>query len=178
MTQRLTPEDFDTLFRHFRHTAFRLEVQPAYAVDVERQALADFLRGESKPATDYPYYAAWLDEVRRVAGEGKQIQRVRVLEVPPTPYQAFEMHMARYNLAAGETLRTMTRSAATAVQLPATDDWWLFDNQRVARMRFAADGTPLGGHIITEPTDVSQYREWRDLAVHHSAPVTECATAA
>lgn len=169
MTTRLTPKDFDDAFRYFRHDAFRLEAQPVYAVDVERQAFDDYLRGEPRPADAYEYYARWLDKVREVTAAGRRLERVRILENPPTDYQAFELHMARYNIAAGETLRTISRATAVESGLPSDTDWWLFDSEAVAVMRFADDGTPLGGTILTSPAIVSQYCTWRDLAVHHSA---------
>lgn len=177
MTTRLTPKDFDDAFRYFRHDAFRLEAQPVYTVDVEREAFDDYLRGEPRAADAYGFYAEWLGKVRDVTKAGRRIERVRILETPPTTYQAFELHMARYNLAAGETLRTITRAAAEKAGLPARDDWWLFDSQAVAVMRFEADGTPLGGTILTDPAIVSRYCTWRDLAVHHSAPFTDRAAA-
>lgn len=174
---RLTPKDFDDAFRYFRHDAFRLEAQPAYRVDAEQEAFDDFLRGEPRPAGEYGYYAEWLAKVEAVTAEGRRIERVRILEAPPTEYQAFELHMAPANLAAGETLRTITRAEAAKADLPAVDDWWLFDSQAVAVMRFATDGTPLGGTILTYPAIVSRYCTWRDLAVHHSAPFTGRAAA-
>ncbi|UWZ37814.1 hypothetical protein Drose_05950 [Dactylosporangium roseum] len=177
MTTRLTPRDFDDAFRYFRRDAFRLEARPVYTVDVEREAFDDYLRGEPRPATDYDYYATWLEKVREVTAAGRRLERVRIIETPPTDYQAFELHMARYNVAAGETLRTISRPDAVEAGLPADTDWWLFDSEAVAVMRFADDGTPLGGTILTDPAIVSRYCTWRDLAVHHSAPFTSSAAA-
>lgn len=177
MTQRLTPTDFDEAFRYFRRTAFRLEAQPVYLVDVERDAYDDYRRGEPRPAPDYGYYATWLDRVQAITAAGRRLDRVRVVEDPPTTYQQFELHMARWNIAAGETLATITRGHAATVGLPADHDWWLFDDEAVALMRFAPDGTPQGGVILTDPTTVSRYCTWRDLAVHHSTPYQACAAA-
>ncbi len=177
MNRRLTPTDFDDAFRYFRHTAFRLECQPTYAVSVEREALADYLRGEPRPAPDYAYYATWLNKVRATVGAGRVIQRVRILETPPSPYQQFELHMARWNLDAGETLRTLDRATAHTAGLPDRDDWWLFDDEAVALMRFDPDGIPQGGVIVTDPLTVSRYCKWRDLAVHHSTPFEACPAA-
>src|SRR3954465_15513172 len=98
MTRRRPPDDFNHLFRYFRHEAFRLEVQPVYAVDVEREAFDDFLRGEPRPPDQYDYYVPWLDQIRSATRAGRHITRVRVLEEPPTAYQAFELEMAPYNI--------------------------------------------------------------------------------
>lgn len=177
MTTRLTPTDFDDAFRYFRRTAFRLEAQPTYTVDLERKAFDDWSRGEPRAADQYPYYATWLEKVRAITAAGRRLERIRIVESPPTDYQQFELHMARWNLAAGETLRTLTRDKATEVGLPATTDWWIFDNEAVAIMSFAPDGTPQGGRIVTDPSTVSQYSSWWDLAIHHSAPFNTCAAA-
>jgi hypothetical protein len=158
--------------RYFRHDAFRLEVQPTYAVDVEREALGDFARGELRPAAEYAYYATWLGKVLDATTAGRTIERVRILETPPSPYQQFELALAPYNLAAGETLRTMPRSVAREAGIPDRRDWWLFDGQAVALMEFAADGTPLGGTILTDPVAVARYCSWRDLARRHGTPFT------
>ncbi len=177
MTERLTPKDFDDAFRFFRRTAFRLETQPTYAVDVEREAFDDYLRGEPRPADQYPFYATWLNKVREVTGAGRKLGRVRILETPPTTYQQFELHMACHNLAAGETLRVISRTDAIAADVPVDSDWWIFDDEAVALMRFTPDGAPLGGEILTNPQTVSRYCAWRDLAVHHSTPYEACTAA-
>lgn len=174
MNKRLTPQDFDHAFRYFRRTAFRLEVQAVYRVEAEREAFADFLRGESHAATDYDYYAEWLDQVQTMAQAGRHLQRVRVLEFPePSTYQRFELALAPYNIAAGESLRTISRPSAVKVGIPVDRDWWIFDDETIAVMDFTPDGVPQGGVINTDRETVSQYCLWRDLAVRHSAPFTE-----
>lgn len=177
MTERLTPDDFNHLFHRFADEAFRLEVQPAYLVDDEQESVGEFLRGKPRPVTAYPFYAAWLDEIRAATSEGRRIIRVRILEEPPTDYQRWEVWAGQYNTAAGEQIRYLPRQQAAAAGIPTADDWWLFDRQHLALMRFTSDGTPLGGTIIDDPHTVSRYCMWRDLAVHHSTPHTECAAA-
>lgn len=177
MTERLTPDDFNHLFHRFADEAFRLEVQPTYVVDDERESFAEFLRGEPRPITAYPFFTSWLDQIKAATDEGRRVIRVRVLEEPPTDYQRWEVWAGRYNAAVGEEIRYLPREQATAAGIPLADDWWLFDRQRLARMRFAADGTPLGGYIVTDTETIAQHNLWRDLAVHHSAPSPERATA-
>lgn len=168
MGKRLTAEDFNNLFRYFTETALRLEVQPVYTVAEERGSLEEFLTGEPRPVTEFPFYAQWLDHIRAVTSQGKRVERVRVLEEPPTDYQRWEIWSGQYNIAAGETIRYIALSRALEIGLPVTDDWWLFDSHDLALMRFGPDGEPLGGEIITDPDTVSQHRAWWDLAVAHS----------
>lgn len=178
MQQRLTADDFNHLVRYFRHEAFRLEVQPVYLVEEEQANFAQFLRGEPHPVTDIPFYAEWLNDIRKATSEGRRVSRVRVLEEPPTDYQRWEVWAGiNFNAPAGETLRYLSRSQAVDLGLPLDADWWLFDGQRLAQMRFDPDGRPLGGVIIEDPDVVAQHRAWRDLAVAHSTPDPGCRTA-
>lgn len=170
---RLASEDsFDGFFHSFRYEAFRLEVQPAYLVDVEADAFADFLRGEPRPGVEYDYYQPWLDQIRAVTAEGRRVARVRVLQDPPTDYQRFELYMARWAIDAGEVLGCISWREAKAAGLPLDRDWWLFDEARLAASRFDSDGRPLGSDVTDDPKIVERYRTWRDLAVRHSTPVT------
>lgn len=168
MGQRLTAEDFNNLVRYFTTTAFRLEVQPTYAVSDEQESLAEFLAGKPRPVTEFPFYALWLDRIKIATAQGRHVERVRVLEEPPTNYQRWEMWSGQYNMAAGETLRYLNRSRAVEIGLPIADDWWLFDSSHLALMRFGDHGEPLGGEIISDPAVVSRHRRWWDLAVEHS----------
>jgi len=170
MAQQLTAEDFNQLFRYFTTSAARLEVQPVYAVTDERESVEEFLAGHPRPVTEFPFYATWLDQIRAVTAEGRRVERVRVLEEPPTEYQRWELWSGQYNIAAGEVIRYITRSKALAVGLPVTDDWWLFDSAHLAVMRFSPTGEPLGGEIVTDPDVVAQHCQWWELAVAHSEP--------
>lgn len=175
MGERLTGEDFNNLFRYFKHTAFRLEVQPVYLVENEQVQVAAYLAGDPKPPTEFPEYAAWLDQIRRLTDEGKRVARVRVLTEPPTDYLRWETWAGQWNIQAGEDIRYMPRSRAVEAGLPLEYDWWLFDSLRLAKMQFDPEGRPLGGEIITDPAIVVQHCAWRDLAIHYSAPATELA---
>lgn len=169
MSEQLTGDDFNHLFRYFTSTAFRLEVQPVYQVAEEQQSIEEFLAGEPRPVTDFAFYAAWLDQIRSVTSGGRRVERVRVLDEPPTDYQQWEIWSGQFNSAAGEVIRYMPRSKAESVGLPTKDDWWLFDSQRLAVMRFSDRGEPLGGEIITDSTAVHQHNEWWRLALRNSS---------
>lgn len=166
----LTGEDFETLFRFYRRTAFRLEVQPVYTVVGEQETFARFLAGRPQPPTEVPYIADWLNQIKEVTSEGRQVQRVRVVDDPPTDYQRWEGWVGRWNIAAGEIIRYITRPQAIAIGIPLDYDWWLFDDERLAIMRFDDVGRPLGGTVVSDLGTVVQHRTWRDLAVQSSTP--------
>jgi hypothetical protein len=176
MGQRLTSEDFNRLVRYFEHEAFRLEAQPAYLVDDEREPFRAFLRGEPLTPTNLPYFRAWYDQITAATQAGRRIARVRIVDDPPTDYQRWEAWVGTWNTTAGENIRYLPRGRARTLGLP-DDDWWLFDSTRLAVMRFDPNGRPLGGEIVDDPEVVAQHCAWRDLAVHHSAPNMERLTA-
>lgn len=177
MAQQLTADDFNHLVRYFKREAFRLEVRSVYLIDDEQDNVAQFLRGEPHPVTEIPFYNAWLSDIRAATVEGRHVSRVRILDDPLTDYQRWELWSGAFNIGAGETLNYLDRATATSLGLPLDNDWWLFDSERLAQMRFDPDGRPLGGTVVSDPDLIAQHCAWRDLAVAHSTPVPGCRTA-
>ena len=102
--------------------------------------------------------ATW--SCRGARNDGKRLQRVRVLDRPPTDYQRFVMDLAsRCNVPAGEDLRVLGRGDALALGVEAGSDFWLFDDRTVALMDF--DGTFTGAEIITDVDLVARFRDPR-----------------
>jgi len=169
----LTAEAFAAELATFRHTAFRLELQPAYREPSEAETVAKFLAGTPEPPTAVAGLREWFDQIAAQAREGKRIERVRVHEDPPTDYQRWERWIGRWNTDAGETIRYLTRRRAHEIGLlPAagTTDWWLLDSSRLILMTFDAAGNRVHDELETDPAIVVRACAWRDLAVHHSAP--------
>lgn len=169
----LTDDEFAEQLRTFDHTAFRLELQLAYAEPSEHDTVAKFLAGDPEPPTEVPGLAAWFKQVTELTQQGKQIERVRVHEDPPTDYQRWERWIGRWNVEAGETIRYLTRARAHEIGLlPAAGnvDWWLLDSSRLIMVRFDEVGHRISNELVTDPATVVQACAWRDLAVHHAAP--------
>lgn len=171
--ETLTPADFQNLFGRFQRRAFRLEVQRQYIVDWEAGPYAEFLAGNgSRALADHPAYQGWLNQIRRAAATGRAVERVRIVDEPPTDYQRWEMDASRWNIEAGESIRIATRAAAAGAGLPMAYDWWLFDDDALAWMKFGPNGEALGGHIVTDPETLLTHCAWRDLAVRISTPAS------
>jgi hypothetical protein len=173
MSTRLSEDQFGDLLRSFEQQAFRLELQPAYSEPMEAATLARFHAGQPEPPTEVPGLKAWFDQVAALTAAGKHIQRVRVHEDPPTQYQQWERWIGQWNIAAGETLRYMTRSEAiSAGLLPSagTLDWWLPDSRRLITMTFDDQGRRIWNELVEEPNAVRQACARRDPAIRHSAP--------
>lgn len=169
----LDDDGFAKQLAGFEHTAFRLELQPAYNVPSEADTVARFLAGDPQPPTEEPALAAWLHQVASQVAERKRIERVRVHGNPPTPYQRWLRWIEPWNTDAGEVIRYLTRQRAQEIGLlpdVGTDDWWLFDSCSLMIMRYDADGRRVETELVTSPERVVRACAWRDLALHHSAP--------
>jgi len=165
--------EFGHLLRTFDRIAFRLELQPVYLEDSEQATVAAFVAGHPQPPTEVPYLQAWFDQVGDLTRAGKTINRVRVHDDPPTPYQRWERWIGRWNIEAGETIRYLTRAEAHDIGLlPAAGatDWWLLDDTRLLAMTFNGEGHRIRTQLVTDPTTITQACAWRDLAVRHSVP--------
>lgn len=169
MSERVTGEAFAQLFRTFTRSAWRLESRSAYLVAEEQQPLRRYLN-EGVLETDF--LQGWLDDVRAATSAGRQFGRVRVLTDPLSDYLRWEMTVAGLNREAGEDIRVLSGAQAAELGLP-DHDFWLFDDERLARMHFTDDGAPLGAEMIADPGTVSRYRQWQEMALAHAVPFTE-----
>lgn len=176
MGAALTGPEFDDLLRDgFDHTAFRLELQPAYLEPSEADTFAKFLAGSPEPPTNVPGLRAWYEQVAEQTRQGKRIERVRVHADPPTDYQRWERWIGQWNTEAGERISYLTRQKAHDIGLLPTAgsrDWWLLDSRRLIVMSFDSEGRRIHDELVTDPAIVVQACAWRDLAVHHSVPDT------
>lgn len=167
----LTDDEFGETLRSFERTAFRLELQPAYAEPSETGLLAAFLRDEPLPPTTHPGFRQWYAQIAAQTRDGKRIARVRVQQDPPTDYQRFERYLDNWNIPAGETMRYLTWQQAHDIGLlpgAGPDDFWLLDDAKLIVMRFDADHRRTQNQLVTDPVSVAKARECRDLAVQHS----------
>lgn len=154
----LQGQEFDNLFRTFHHSAFHLELKDSYHVPEEAGPFELFLQG--KP-DDFSWHHPWLRLVRQATQAGKHITRVRVVSVPHCDYTRWGLSVAPLNIQAGEDLRWLPRHLATGIDFPS-QDYWLFDENRVVFTCFAEDGRFAGGAPASDPQIIQQCR-----TVHH-----------
>lgn len=181
MSRTLTDDEWAELLKEFEHSAFRLEQQPSYMVDVETGTVARFLAGDPQDPREIPHLDSWFDQIARLTAEGRKVGRVRIVEDPPTGYQRWEQWLGRWNAEAGETIRYLTRQCALEVGvLPAagSDDWWLLDDERLIVMHFDKDGRLGQTELVADPDRVTSAQSVRDLAIRHSAKTPSQGTVA
>lgn len=169
MTDLLVGERFSNLFRTFTRYAFRYECQADYREPYEAEPWRKFREGEHD---DLAWMRPWLDGVRAATAAGKRFQRVRVLPEPLTDYLVWEMHIAHVNAEAGEQIRVLTEQDRALRDLP-TYDFWLFDDQRVALMRYDENRTFLGAVLTDDRETVGSCTTVRSSAWRLSWPFLE-----
>lgn len=172
MTRPLTADEFSAELASYAHTAFRLEQQPEYLVDMEGPLWDRWRAGDMTPPTDTPAIATWLAKVATATAEGRRMTRVRVQEEPPTEYQQWQRWFDQWNTEAGEQIDYLPRSVATEIGLlpdAGPDDWWLLDSSRLLVLRFDG-GRVVGRELVTDPERVVKACAWRDLATHYATP--------
>jgi hypothetical protein len=165
MGERLTGDTWAKAFSSFRRSAFRWEAQGVYREPYEQEPLRQFLAGHEP---DTAFVQGWLDEVRANSAAGRRYSRVRVLTEPLTDYLRFELALTPLNVEAGEEVRLLPDTRRRQLDLPG-EDFWLFDDEWVALMRFGPDGFEYA-EVITDFSTVQRFREIRALAWREATP--------
>jgi Family of unknown function (DUF6879) len=171
--------EFSLLFGKFQERAWMFETGEHYAWAYEVDELARFQDGSPTPPPQVSWWRPWLDQIRELTNQGRQIGRVRVVAEPLTVYQRWERWALPWQTEAGETIAYLPRSHAGKIGLPAYD-FWLFDNDKLVLMAYDADGVQSGKILLSHedaPALVAQHCAWRDLAVRHATLAGEAVPA-
>jgi hypothetical protein len=148
--------------QHFERSAFRLECLPAYSVPQEAAMLAAFRRGET---VELPADHPWIMRVREKCGNGRMMERVRVVSRPLTDYERFELSLYPHSRAAGENIRVVERGS-----VEVTEDFWLFDDTIAVVLRYDAAGHFLRADVTS---DVIWFRRQREVVLARSISLEE-----
>ncbi|GAB3156782.1 hypothetical protein GCM10027290_55400 [Micromonospora sonneratiae] len=158
------PGAFQKLFADFEHVAFKLEVRRAYGLPSEDIPFQQFLNGQDPGVA---WLQNWLDLMESQTSTGKRVERVRVVDDPPSDYLRFEIFVTPHNLAAGEDIRYLDRDQARRLNLP-NHDFWLFDSRTLAVLHFDSDNVFLGFETIDAVEEILRHCYWRDVAWTHA----------
>jgi hypothetical protein len=168
MTDLVRGEDFARLFHTFGRVAWRWEAQGTYREPYE---VEPWQRWRDGVPDDYEWMQSWLEDIRVATRAGRRFERVRMLTDPLTEYLEWQIEVTPLNIGAGEDIRVLPERRARELGLPG-DDFWLFDDERVARMHFGSAGFD-GAEIITAPDVVARHVAWRELAWTHAVRFDE-----
>lgn len=129
-------------------------MRASYGLLADDRPYQDFLAGREP---DLAWFTPWLDLMReQIQVGGKRVERVRVIDQPPSDYLRWEIYLNKWNARAGEDIRYLPRPVADSLHLPAYD-FWIFDSATVAFMVFAASGEFTGPVPVTDPAVVGQH---------------------
>lgn len=138
---------FSELIAATTHAACHLETRDVCTPD--DPAFLDWKAGN--PVSD-PAGASWYDLVREHTAKGVSFRRARIVSEPLASYIRFEYQSTAFNVAAGESVRWLSRHTAPGLLVPLAD-YWVFDGRLVRFGFFAGDGTFLG-HELTDDAKV------------------------
>lgn len=164
-------DEFEGLFRTFSHSAWRLETRRRFASDEVTDTYRQFVETGS---VDWSVEDPYCELIRSQTAQGKRVERVRIVDQPPTTGQLYLLNNAKRNRGLGEDIRNVWRVDADRLRIPA-EDFWVFDSRLAAKLRFDGDDQLVDVELITEPAEVVRYSVIRDAAWHHAMPYEEFA---
>ncbi len=170
----VTSPEFDALFTSFRHTAYRLETRQVYDVSYEIEPYRAFLSGQPRPRDEAKN--AWTAMLRESAAAGKTVQRVRLLDEPPSDYSRYELEWSYPpNVEAGEDIRILPARLATGDRAPLRilKDYWLFDSHDLWVMEYDRNGTFRSIEQVSDPRMIVARAFQRDAALHYAIPYAD-----
>ncbi|MGH4015649.1 MAG: DUF6879 family protein [Pseudonocardiaceae bacterium] len=139
------------LYQGIAHRALRLETRQRYAVPWEKDGLAAWRRGEPEPMT--PQTKQTLETLRQVNESGRQIGRVRFVELPLTEYSQHQFDVAYpRNTEAGEEIYVLDRALHPEFD-HVREDFVVFDEASVLWYRYT-DEDVLTGYDYTGERNV------------------------
>lgn len=147
----ISQNEVTELQKSFTKSMLRLEQYPVYRIDLNSWSLVAWLAGKPVPSNSDGW---WPALVRRHIDDGHKIQRVRVLEDEPTPYQQWIVEMSKTNVGAGEDQRYIGRSEADRIGVTeAAGDWWLFDETTMVQYHVDSEYNALA-ELITDADQI------------------------
>ncbi|MEV7021735.1 DUF6879 family protein [Kitasatospora sp. NPDC093558] len=157
-------------FSAFNQDAFRLETFDDYSRSGGVAAYRAFLAGEEQPE-DYKT-SDWVDTISDAVQAGKRMYRVHILSRPLTDYLRFELGWGYHrNMAAGEEFFILDTTGQKN-PIPEAPDFWLFDDETIAAMKYDGNGKYLGADFL-DSGRLAEFRAYRDTAMAHAVPFAE-----
>ena len=167
--ETISYEAFDGLFTSFSREALHLEMRDAYGTAAEIPHLRKWEAGEQG---DTAWLQPWFDLVRTGVQGGKVFRRARIVSEPISDYQKWVLKDSHLYVEAGEDIRWVPRSRVSTVALPG-NDFWLFDDELVIFLIFAANGLVVDRQRTTDSSAVGLCRSAFEAVWQLSIPDRE-----
>ncbi|HEX5349955.1 MAG TPA: hypothetical protein VFW64_23140 [Pseudonocardiaceae bacterium] len=164
----MTYEEFAALFTSFRREALHLEMRDSYGTAVEIPHLRKWEAGEPD---DLDWLQPWFDLIHAGTQARKVFRRARIVSEPISDYQKWVLKDTHFFVEAGEDIRWVPRSRVSTVALPG-NDFWLFDDEVVIFLIFAASGLVVDRYRTTDRSVIelcrTSFEEVWKLSIPHS----------
>jgi hypothetical protein len=142
---------WDELLGGAQRSAVHLEMRDSYGVAGEADDFAHWkATGERDVDPGSPYWAPWVDLIRRTVARGVVVRRARIVSEPVSDYIRYEHAATTVNVQAGELVRWLPRRRASDIALPG-NDFWLIDDRLIRWNHFTGNGASGGGEISEDP---------------------------
>lgn len=142
---------WDELLGGAQRSAVHLEMRDSYGVAGEADDFAHWkATGERDVDPGSPYWAPWVDLIRRTVARGVVVRRARIVSEPVSDYIRYEHAATVVNVQAGELVRWLPRRRASDIALPG-NDFWLIDGRLIRWNHFTGEGASGGGEISEDP---------------------------
>lgn len=165
-------EDFGQLFARFEHTAYRLETLQHYSIPYEDEPLRRFNTGLTRPADSAK--DEWTSFLREAVSVGKTIQRVHLVQEPPSDYLRYELAWSYdESVEAGEDVRIIPFLPDQWPGSLPDHDYWLFDSRDLWVMTYDDAGRFLYTELSEDAAEIVRHGYWRDTALHQAISYDE-----
>jgi hypothetical protein len=154
--------------RHTTRSAFRLETLDRYTVDSDEGNLERYLAGERGPS--WAEGGDWMDHLAQEEASGIRRYRVHVITGPLSGYLRYECEWGyAYTSKAGEEVFILDTAEIPRPDGIVDEDFWLYDDTHVVRMRYDPAGRFLTAEALPE-SEAPRYRRRRDTALNAAVP--------
>ncbi|MEI5033789.1 hypothetical protein RB201_16375 [Streptomyces sp. S1A(2023)] len=126
------------------------------------------------PADRASWWRPWLDVVAAATARGVSMRRLRIVSEPLSDYTRYEYDGTFTNVAAGEDVRWLPRSAARDLLLPALDGW-VMDDRLLILHHFSGEGQWVspGMEVCDDVQAAERYAHAYDAAWQRGIPHEE-----
>ncbi|GGK34427.1 hypothetical protein GCM10010124_28790 [Pilimelia terevasa] len=149
--REITYEEFRARYLGIAESWMHMELRDSYLTVDEKP---DFMRWQTTGTDDNGWMRPWLDNVRRLADEGKNLRRLKVVSTPVSEYHRWVHAGVPEIIAHGEETRWCDRKRVSHLAFPG-NDFYVLDRKSVMFLHFAGDG-PLNLFTVTEAPHVVQ----------------------
>ncbi|MGH3776343.1 MAG: DUF6879 family protein [Pseudonocardiaceae bacterium] len=152
-------------FDRMEREAFRLQQHQSYA-GVPGPEWEAWQAGKPLPVIT-PDNHPWLKRVAGYTAAGRRVYDVHVVEWPLAEYTRYALALMPMALSAGSEYFLVDRDVHPDLAT-LTQDFWMFDEQRIAVMHYDEQERFVEATDPTEP--IETYIARRDLAMKYAAP--------